>query len=948
MSAGSSAPAAASLPAAMALDGLAVRLVAPSGEERRLTAAEALAALARAPHLVCHAPYLARRLAMIADQGAGGVRGALQPGHLDLAELFAFVAPAVPTTPTPEGLARAIGVRVEPGDPLILHTLAQALLSRLGRDDRHRREAAEMTQMLLSARWPWAPFAAARFDAAGQSRAAFATGLNVWDRLPEWEEEGQRPPGAHAGLDAAAAQALLGRVLGPDAERRAGQFAYCADVSAIFRPRETPAANAIVLAEAGTGLGKTLGYLAPSWLWASANMTTVWLSTYTKNLQRQIEQETARLVPDPQERARRVVVRKGRENYACLLNLQEAFGRLTASPRGALHAALVARWALATRDGDMIGGDFPGWLSGLFADGDTGAAAGPAALGFTDRRGECIYSACPHYRRCYIERAVRNARRADLVIANHAFVLRQAAIDGALGLSPEGEQEASGAIRRLVFDEGHHLFDAADSTFSGHLTAFEAADLRRWIRGPEAAGRRGRGLADRLGGLMDGDSAGEGLLQAVREAALALPSPGWQRRLAQGSPQGPAEAFLALVRQQTLARAEDDAGLSAETDTQPLIEGLADAAGRLAAALIDLKKAMANLAQRLARRLDEEAATLATAARVRLEAMSRSLRRRCELMVDGWVGMLGRLLEPPSETGTAQFVEWFSLERSDGREFDAGMHSHWIDPTEPLAAAVLRAPDGVLVTSATLRDRAPGEHDSWDTAELRTGAGHLPYPVQRVSHESPFDYGRLTRFIVVNDVNRDDMRQLASAYRELFLAAGGGGLGVFTAIARLRAVQRQIIAPLARAGIALYAQHCDPIDTATLVDMFRSDRHACLLGTDAVRDGVDVPGDALRLIVMDRVPWGVPTILERERRNRFGKTLWQDLNIRFRLRQAFGRLIRRADDRGVFVMLDSRMASRFASALPPGVAIERMGLVEAIDATARFLKSPGATMEDLS
>jgi ATP-dependent DNA helicase DinG len=735
-------------------------------------------------------------------------------------------------------------------------------------------------------------------------------------------------------------------VLGPDAERRPGQFAYCADVASIFRPRETPVGNAIVLAEAGTGLGKTLGYLAPSWLWASANMTTVWLSTYTKNLQRQIEQETARLVPDPHERARRVVVRKGRENYACLLNLQEAFGRLTGSPRGAVYAALVARWALATRDGDMIGGDFPGWLAGLFADGETGAAAGPAALGFTDRRGECIYAACPHYRRCYIERAVRNARRADIVIANHAFVLRQAAIDGALGLSPEGEQEASGAIRRLVFDEGHHLFDAADAAFSGHLTGLEASDLRRWIRGPEATGRRGRGLADRLGSLMDGDSRGEMLLEAVREAATALPAPGWQRRLAQGAPQGPAEAFLALTRQQTLARTTDEAGPSAETDTQPLIDGLPAAAGRLAAALIDLKKAMANLANRLAQRLDEEAASLPTTDRVRLEAISRSLKRRSELIVDGWVAMLGRLLETPAETETPQFVEWFAVERTEGREFDAGMHSHWIDPTEPLAAAVLRAPDGVLVTSATLRDRSPGEHDSWDTAELRTGVGHLPYPVQRVNHESPFDYGRLTRFIVVTDIDRDDMRQLASAYRELFLASGGGGLGVFTAIARLRAVQRHIIAPLARAGIPLYAQHCDPIDTGTLVDMFRSDRHACLLGTDAVRDGVDVPGDALRLIVMDRVPWGPPTILERERRNRFGKSLWQDLNIRLRLRQAFGRLIRRADDHGVFVMLDSRMASRFASALPPGVAIERMGLVDAIDATAGFLGRNGSAKED--
>ena len=151
-----------------------------------------------------------------------------------------------------------------------------------------------------------------------------------------------------------------------------------------------------------------------------------------------------------------------------------------------------------------------------------------------------------------------------------------------------------------------------------------------------------------------------------------------------------------------------------------------------------------------------------------------------------------------------------------------------------------------------------------------TGAAHLPYAARRASFPSPFLYSAMSRIIVVNDVNRDDMDQLAAAYRELFLASGGGGLGLFTAIARLRAVHRRLMQPLASTGLPLYAQHVDPIDTGTLVDMFRAERDACLLGTDAVRDGVDVPGDALRLIVLDRVPWAQPTILERARREAFG------------------------------------------------------------------------------
>jgi ATP-dependent DNA helicase DinG len=260
-----------------------------------------------------------------------------------------------------------------------------------------------------------------------------------------------------------------------------------------------------------------------------------------------------------------------------------------------------------------------------------------------------------------------------------------------------------------------------------------------------------------------------------------------------------------------------------------------------------------------------------------------------------------------------------------------------VDPTEPLAEAVLKQADGVLITSATLKDRPFESPEDWQNAEMRTGVVHLPYAVARISHDSPFDYPGNSKVIVVNDVNREDMDQLGAAYRELFLAAGGGALGLFTAISRLRAVHRRLLQPLAQRGVTLFAQHVDPIDTGTLVDMFRADDDACLLGTDAVRDGVDVPGRSLRLIVLDRVPWAQPTILERARRREFGGNAYQDMIVRLRLRQAFGRLIRKVSDRGVFVTLDPRLATRFTSAFPAGMAIQRMGLVEAIESVTHFL-----------
>ncbi|MFM7688563.1 MAG: ATP-dependent DNA helicase, partial [Alphaproteobacteria bacterium] len=203
------------------------------------------------------------------------------------------------------------------------------------------------------------------------------------------------------------------------------------------------------------------------------------ISTFTRNLQRQIDQETARLFPDTEERRRRVVLRKGRENYLCLLNLEDTLG-FSAMPGQGVALGLVARWAAATRDGDILGGDFPGWITELFGSNTITPLA--------DRRGECIHAACPHYRKCFVEHSIRRARGASIVIANHALVMIQAALGG-------GED---GRALRLVFDEGHHLFDAADSAFSADLTGVELAELRRWLLGAEGGRSRARGLKRRL------------------------------------------------------------------------------------------------------------------------------------------------------------------------------------------------------------------------------------------------------------------------------------------------------------------------------------------------------------------------------------------------------------------------------------------------------------------
>ena len=882
--------------------------------------------------LVAHAALTARRLGL-----------SVQPRSRDLfdaLELYAFARPARFCAPSAVGLAQALGLP-EPKTPAEQAATLQAACRQLiGELAEHpwptREEALALAETMGRAGWAWAPAIIMALRSKPVREGWRGSGLEVWSRIPEWEDEA--PPGASGTrpIEPEAARARLVELLqraGLD-EARPTQAEFAGEATFAFQPREREGEPRMMLAEAGTGVGKTMAYLAPASLWAEANGPAVWVSTYTRALQRQIERESHAIYPDPLIRARKAVVRKGRENYLCLLNLQETVNAAQLGNGDLIGAALAARWARATRDGDMTGGDFPAWLPNLFAVG-VGSQASPANL--VDRRGECIHAGCIHYRSCFIEKSMRASKHADIVIANHALVLTQAAFDGARaarGAKADGE---SATLKRIVFDEGHHLFDAADSAFAAALSGQEAAELRRWIRGPEGRGRRGRGLEQRLADLVGDREDAKQSLQAAIRAAAALPGEQWSGRIAppggEVNPIGPIEGFLVTVLEQLRARAEPSE-MGQECAARPALDLVRETARTAARALAEIEAPLLALARHLEDILDEEAETLPPNERGRIEGALRGLDRRARMTLPAWRSML-RAIDEDSEDDP-DFVDWFEATFLYGRVVDAACRRHWVDPTEPLRAAVLAPAHGVLVTSATLAD--PALDDPFALAEMRTGAARLPDRPKTLKLASPFDYASNSRAFVVTDVGREDPRQVAAAMRELFLAAGGGGLGLFTAIRRLRAVYDRLAAPLADKGLALYAQHVDPLEVGALVDIFRAEENSCLFGTDAVRDGVDVPGRSLRLLVFDRVPWPRPDILHKARRQRFGGKGYDDAIARARVSQAFGRLIRRADDKGVFVMLDAAAPTRLFSSLPPGVELKRVGLVEAIEATADFLR----------
>lgn len=883
-----------------------------NGETRGVAKGEAVMAAADTPHLLLNAPLVATRL------GYPDLSG------LDLLELFAFVHPARFCVPTPKGMAHALGL-AEPDDgagvPAFLQLCAGVLLEQCEAEDWQSREGAwSVLQSLTRLRWPWAQVLAPHVRQPPRAeRWLFA-------RLPEWEEVPERPQPAQVLIEEPEVRAHLARLTGEGAERREGQAHYAGTTRHVFAPREKRARPHVLLSEAGTGIGKTLGYLAPASLWATASGGTVWVSTYTKNLQRQLRSESRRAWPEFRpDGSRPVVVRKGRENYLCLLNLEDAlqggFGG-----RAAVLAQLVARWAAYSQDGDMIGGDLPGWLGTLFRN--------RAIKSLTDQRGECVYAGCPHYRKCFIERAARASAQADLVIANHALVMVNAA---------RGRDHAQRPTR-IVFDEGHHVFDAADSTFSAALTGAETIELRRWIVGPEKGGRgRRRGLSARLADVASYDEAGGEAIEAARSAAEALPSDGWLGRIAEGLASGPVEALLAAVRAVTYARDESgaaDAGYGIETEAAGLEGNFVELAQAAAQALAAIRVPLIKLGVRLEAMLEDAPDWLDAQGRARIDGARHSLAWRIDTLA-AWEALLGRLGGPADP----EFVDWLAVDRNDAREFDVGLYRHHLDPMEPFARTVLEGAHGVMLTSATLTDRTAEGRD-WAEAIARSGASHIEVLPKTAEADSPFDYAARAEVLIVTDVRKGDLAALAGAYARLIEVSGGGVLGLFTAIRRLRAVHARVADRLARAGLPLYAQHVDPIDTGTLVDIFRDDPKASLLGTDALRDGVDVPGESLRCVVLEQVPWPKPSILHRARRAVLGGSAYDDRLIRGRLAQAFGRLIRTGADSGHFVVLSPAFPSRLMSAFPAGVPVIRCTLDEALQRVASGVFSPAVDREE--
>ncbi len=627
-------------------------------------------------------------------------------------------------------------------------------------------------------------------------------------------------------------------------------------------------------AEAPTGIGKSLGYALPAAAWAAAGHGPAVISTHTKALQEQLltlEAPRLRRAVSPELR---VEVLKGRANYLCRRRYQAA--RREASGEGT--ARLLDRlrpWTESTRTGDFgeCGERNPRDLQFLFL-----------RVGSDPRF--CAHPGCTPASGCFFKIARNRAAAADLLVVNHAL----------LAVHLFGEGDVLPAFEALVVDEAHAFLRVA----LDHLTV-------------SAGPARAAALADASpgsGGLVPGAvRAGEGAsrLAALHRSTAALDAAfrGWFGRKNGARPTG-----------DDRRRYRDPGELAAlcPLSADPLT-------GALGTLLADAR-ALESFVDREGGGGEDEEGFLTECGRFAEEI--ESLRRD-----------LDDLLHPdPADRDRVQWKEW-------GGEEAFSLNAAPLEIGPRLAGSLREGPERLVFTSATL---AAGRDFGYFARE--TGLGES---LHTVAYPSPFDFTEQALAVAVRRAPdpRDPSwpEATAATLDGLLRDPGRKTLALFTSYRDLENVREALERRLA-AGRPMFDPFAKPGETETppdpyqilaqgsggtasdLLQRFRRSPRAVLLGTASFWEGVDLPGEDLEVLVLTRLPFGVPTEprlqarserLEAEGGNPFLELYLPDAVLRFK--QGFGRLIRRRSDRGIVAVLDPRIVTknygrRFSGALP--------------------------------
>ena len=632
----------------------------------------------------------------------------------------------------------------------------------------------------------------------------------------------------------------------------------------------------VQLMEAGTGVGKSFAYLVPALAWARTNQERTVISTNTINLQEQLVGKDLPLLREALSTGDYVpsfALLKGWRNYLCLSRLHLAVGsQRTLLEQDKLDELIgLSEWAAHTADGTLS--DLPVTPTPEVWD----EVSAEADL--------CSRLKCPHFDRCFLFRARRRAAEADVVVVNHHLL----AADLSVRRAQDNWEEAAvlPPYRRLVLDEAHHLEEVA----AGHLgVQVTSRSVRRLLSRFE---RNGRGLAPTLSHDLAARSNAPSResLEILRQRLL--PALADARRAS--------DALFGRLYQRLSDAPGGQLRLSDDFAVDPIWdEGLAFDLDASLTAFRALRESVETIADRLGQADDTE-----RRGQILLEL--RGALRRLDAISDG----LNRTLRPAG--GGPPTVRW--MERTT-RGQNVQLSAVPLDLAPVLRELLFDRLDTVVLTSATLA--ASGD---FEFLEGRLGLGGEDSPVtERQIFSSPFDYPSQCLFGVPTDLpepREDEVGHGAAVVQivsDLAYASDGGMFVLFTSHASLRRAAGELRMVLGTRW-PLLVQGEAPRDV--LLRRFRDAENAILLGTDSFWEGVDVPGRALRALVINKLPFKVPsepiTAARLERLAEEGQDGFFHYllpHAALKLKQGFGRLIRSSKDVGVVVLLDSRAVTK--------------------------------------
>jgi len=678
-------------------------------------------------------------------------------------------------------------------------------------------------------------------------------------------------------------------------EERAEQLDMARDVA------DTLQGGGTLIVEAGTGTGKSLAYLVPAALWALKTGNTVIVSTHTINLQQQLESKDVefarRLIagvsPEAAEALKSTVV-KGRDNYLCQEKVDRELGRVT-DWQDPLLLARAAVWRSTTERGDRAELRLPTPMLQQWEQltaRDTPCLSDPGCQYVTNGA-------------CFLSRIQREAASSHIVIANHALLVRSL-VTGSVTLPDSAV---------VIVDESHALEGVATDQLSLEMNEpWMLHMIQRGVEGPDSLVQ----VAERAGLR----TAPQRLKQTAAQAEVPL-----QGLFDQIGSFASEYADHQRGNEDRVILSQATRNTEAWSDLELLWEDTHALLGQLAEDVEAIVKDSSSAA--IGKHGEEERA---------LQSLTIEARNLLDELSDRRQHLNRAMTEYSYDD-----VDWVAREhRKSGL---TSVH------TAPLSIATHLQPlwqerHAAVLTGATLATNEQ-DHDAFSYLRDRLGIRDAA----EAQYGSPFDYARRCRIYIpadsldANDPEHHD--SVAHAVKTLSIVAGGRTMVLFRSYSAMDQVAKRIGQDLEQAGLVLLRQGRDGAPAA-IVDALRRDPKSVVFGVAALWTGVDIPGDALSLLIVPRLPFAPPNdpVLKargEQYRNEFLEFSLPAAVLQFR--QGMGRLIRTQSDIGAAVILDGRVTRKrygphFLDALPPAPVI-RMPIAEVANDLRDFLPPIG-------